>query len=442
MNKRAGIAASGMDSAQRARRAAPATRSATAEPWRRRIVFVNRYFYPDLSATSQILFDLATRLVEEGLDVHVLCSRQMYEDPRADLPAEENVRGVRVHRVATARFGRDRLVGRAGDYLSFHVAAFRPLLGLVRAGDVLVAKTDPPLISVLAAVVARRRRALLVNWLQDVFPEVAQHLTERGLPGPVGRVLRGLRNRSLRSARANVVLGTRMREHVLRQRVAAGRIAVIENWADGDAVRPLDAAASRLRLELGLGSRFVVGYSGNFGRAHDADTLLEAARRLRDDAAIVFLMVGGGAGMRHIAAAAAAEGLQNFRFLPYQPREALADSLAAADVHVATLLPELEGLIVPSKFYGILASGRPTLFVGDPDGEVPRVIRDSGCGVAVATGDPDALVAAIRTLRGSPARAREMGHAARTLFEGRYTRVAAFERWRELLRAVQPELFA
>lgn len=440
MQQRADSAVNDRGPERRAR--CTATRTAGGEPWRRRIVFVNRYFHPDLSATSQILFDLATRLVEQGVDVHVLCSRQMYEDPRADLPAEEIVGGVRVHRVATARFGRDRLVGRAGDYASFHAAVLRPLLALVRAGDVLVAKTDPPLISVVAAFVARRRRALLVNWLQDVFPEVAEHLTDRGLPRPVGRVLRGLRNRSLRAASANVVLGTRMREHVLRQRVAAGRITVIENWADGDTVRPLDAGASRLRLELGLGSRFVVGYSGNLGRAHDVDTLLGAARRLRDDAGVVFLMVGGGAGMRRIAAAACAERLSNFRFLPYQPRETLADSLAAADVHLATLLPQLEGLIVPSKFYGILASGRPTLFVGDPDGEVPRVIRATGCGVAVATGDPDALVAAIGFLRAYPGRARDMGRAARALFEGRYTRAAAFERWRELLHDVQPELFA
>jgi colanic acid biosynthesis glycosyl transferase WcaI len=149
-----------------------------------RVVFVNRYFYPDESATAQLLSDLAFGLAEHGFDVHVVCSRQLYGAPEAQLPAEEAVRGVVIHRVWTTRFGRRRLLGRALDYVSFYITCAVELLGLLRRRDVVIAKTDPPLISIVAALAARLRGAVLVNWLQDVFPEVASQLAPTRCPRP------------------------------------------------------------------------------------------------------------------------------------------------------------------------------------------------------------------------------------------------------------------
>ena len=140
------------------------------------LIFVNRYFYPDHSATSQVLTDIAFGLAAKGYRVRVVTSRQRYSDRSAQLPPRERVRGVEVHRVWTTRFGRSGLPGRAVDYLAFHLASAWTLWRLARAGDVIIAKTDPPMLSVTAAPVARLRGAKLVNWLQDIFPEVAQAL--------------------------------------------------------------------------------------------------------------------------------------------------------------------------------------------------------------------------------------------------------------------------
>ncbi len=137
---------------------------------RPKVVFVNRYFYPDLSATSQMLSDLAFRLSASGLEVHVISSRQLYEDASANLPARERINGVEVHRVWTARFGRKSIRGRALDYASFYLTATARLTSLLRAGDVAVIKTDPPMLSVFAAIPVRLRRAKLVNWLPGRFP--------------------------------------------------------------------------------------------------------------------------------------------------------------------------------------------------------------------------------------------------------------------------------
>ena len=401
-----------------------------------RVVFVNRFYAPDESATSQMLTDLAEALVRSGVQVEVFCSRQLYGNANARLPATEVLRGVRVRRLPTTRFGRDSLLGRAIDYVTFYFCALAWLLARVRRGDVLVVKTDPPLLSLVGWLAARCRRATLVNWLQDLYPEVASRLALSPVPRPLEALIRAARDRSLATARINVVLGTRMRDYLVGRGIAATRISVSENWADERQLHPLAASRSELRGKLGLSKEFVAAYSGNLGRAHDAATILEAACALDDEADMVFLMVGGGAGMRSLEMQARARKLTNFRFAPHQPREALSDSLAAGDVHLVSLRPELEGLIVPSKLYGILAAGRPVVFVGDPDGELAQLIADMEVGINVRSGDSVGLCHALRTLRDDEPRRVRTGVRARELFEQRYTLTAAVARWRQVLGVV------
>lgn len=396
-------------------------------------VFLNRYFHPDESATSQMLTDLAQTLAMRGFEVHVLCSRQLYDDAHARLPARERVRGVEVHRVATTRFGRFRLPGRALDYTSFYLSAAVCLLKILRRGDVIIAMTDPPLLSMLAAPIAAVKRATLINWQQDVFPEVASHLGVNPLPAAADRFLRRLRDASLRSAITNVLVGERMREYFALRGIPMAKLLVIENWSDANAIQPKPTAASALRNALCLGDRFVVGYSGNLGRAHEIDTLLDAAQALKEEPAFLFLMQGGGAKMAALKHAVNDRKLENFQFLDYQPRETLEDSLAAADVHLVSLLPALEGLIVPSKLYGILAAGRPVIFIGDADGDVGRVILDAQCGRTVAVGDSRGLVETLRQLQARPELRTEMGVRARALLCEKYTAQRAYERWVTLL---------
>ena len=409
----------------------PSTRSA-GKP--RRIVFVNRYYHPDLSATSQMLQGLAVRLAARGMTVEVVCSRQLYEDAAARLPAREVVDGVRIHRVWTTRFGRAGIAGRALDYLSFYAAAGWCLLRRVRSGDVLVAKTDPPLISLVACVVTRLRGAVLVNWLQDLFPEVAAGLAGPVLPHRAVAMLCHLRDASLRAASVNVVIGEKMRQRLLLRDISAAGIRVIANWADGDAIRPLPTGQSRLRGEFGLQQHFVVAYSGNLGRAHDVAAILEAATLLRHDPGTVFLMIGGGNGMSRLKQQSAGRGLGNFRFLPYQPQAALGDSLAAADVHLASLLPAMEGLILPSKCYGVFAAARPLVFIGDPQGEVATLIGSSACGHAVACGDGESLAQRLRELKADPGLCAQMGENAHKLYLARYSPDRSATAWVDALQ--------
>jgi colanic acid biosynthesis glycosyl transferase WcaI len=405
-----------------------------------RIVFVNRYFSPDESATSRMLSDLAFRLAARGVLVSVVTSRQLYEDPRAALAPRESIRGVTVHRVATATRGRSRLTGRALDYASFHVTAGIELVRLLSRGDVVVAKTDPPLISIAVERAAAWRGATLVNWLQDLFPEVATALAPGALPGWLERGLTAARDRTLRAAAMNVVLSEGMRARLIARGIDARRVSVIPNWANAVDDAPLTTAQSKTRRRVGLDRDFVVGYSGNLGRAHEFDTLLGAARLLRGDPDIAFLITGGGAKASALRTAAQGEGLGNLVFQDYQPPELLGDSLAAADVHFVSLLPSMEGLIVPSKIYGILAAARPAVFVGDPQGDVASLIRDCNCGIVVPVGESALLAQELRALRDDRERVSAMGLRARQLASSRYTGEKAVTHWLETLDAVAPQI--
>lgn len=398
-----------------------------------RVVFVNRFFHPDHSATSQMLTDLAFELAARGVRVEVITSRQLYGDQRAQLPKEQIVQGVQVHRIWSTRFGRANLVGRAIDYVSFYLAALAAIWKCTDKDTVVVAMTDPPLISLVAAPVVHLRRGALVNWLQDVFPEVAHVLGLRLVRGLLLTILTRLRNASLRSAYRNVVLGERMAELVAAQGVQPDRVQIIPNWSDGDSVTVVAHPANPLRSAWGLADRFVVGYSGNLGRAHEFRTILDAAASLQAESRIAFLFIGAGAQLREVEAEVRRRQLRNVTFQPYQPRERLHESLGAADVHLVSLNPTLEGLIVPSKFYGIAAAGRATIFIGDADGEIARAVRVGECGYTVSVGDADALATLVRRLAADPGLNAQLGQNARITFERRFDRRLAADAWYDLV---------
>jgi len=291
--------------------------------------------------------------------------------------------------------------------------------------------------SIIALVSTRLKRGSLINWLQDLYPEVAVQLEVPGLKGRRGRLLIALRNSSLRRARANVVIGSRMADQLLSAGVRADQIHKIPNWTDENAVKPISTGSSVARRNWSIAEgKFVVGYSGNLGRAHETDTLVAAAHLLRHRSDIMFLFVGGGVESEKLRAEAARRGLQNFLFKPHQPRDALSDSLGAADVHWLSLRPQLEGLIVPSKFYGIVSAGRPVIAVSAKQGEIAAAIAQHGCGIVVEPGDGDAFAEAITRLADNPQLRIEMGRRARRASEETYSRNQAFAQWEAVLTNV------
>ena len=406
-----------------------------------RVFFVNRFFHPDHSATSQIASDLAFELAARGLQVVAITSRQRYDDAAAALPRTEVVRGVCIVRLRTPIFGRDNLAGRALDYLGFYFGAMWSVLRSVRRGDVVVAMTDPPLLGVALWPAAALRGARLVHWLQDLFPEIAERLGVRAIR-PLAPVLRAMRNAVLRRGHATVVIGAAMGRLVERE---CGRApTLIPNWAleeeTDSAAKTLTARLDHpLRREWSLGDAFIVGYSGNMGRAHQLDDLIDAATLLKDEQGIAFLLIGEGAQRATLGRAARERRLANLQFRPYQARLMLRTSLTLPDIHVVSLDARLEGLMVPSKFVGVIALGKPVLWLGAETGEVGALLQASQAGIVVPPADAAALAAAIRALARDPARLQSMAAQAHSLWQRQFRRADALTRWERLLAGIMRE---
>lgn len=401
----------------------------------RRVVWVNRFFHPDESATSIMLTDLVRDLAAgEGFQHHLVTSNARYA-------VNENggtgaIPGVSVHRIPAMGSSNASLLVRLVNFALFYLGALFHLLRIIRRGDVLVCLTDPPLVGVLGAFVARLKGARLVHWVQDIFPETASRLgfaTEGGL---LDRLLRHLRNSSWRRASANVAIGENMRDYLASNAVDRAKVHVIQNWASEDAIQPVDPADNGLRREWGFSAEdCVVGYSGNLGRAHEIDTKIAAMHHLRKRGAgtIRFLFIGGGA-RQHDLREAAAELPQDFlSFRPYQPMEMLGESLSVPDIHWISLQPQLEGLIVPSKLYGALAVGRPVVFIGDRNAEIARLIAEGECGASFIPGQDREVAEYIAQLSQDHGLRQQLGANARKFLEAELRRSRRIAEWHDLL---------
>ena len=404
-----------------------------------RITFVNRYFYPDISATSQLLTELAEDLDARGESITVITGNMLYLTAER-LPPHDRHHGIHIKRVGFTSFGRTRMLGRFADYLSFLVCAFWKAVRL-KDQDCLVVLSDPPILSLFAAMVRFFIPVTTVCWLQDIFPDIA---VRAGVirESVVTHILGRMAVWSLRQMDQIVVIGRCMEQRLLSRGFAARTIANIPNWADGSQIHSRPRQDNAFVRQHGLHDRFVVMYSGNHGIVHELDSLAHLVRTTKSVPGICFCFIGEGAGKGELIKMSREEGWPHVMFLPYQPKPALEFSLSAADVHLVSLRAGMEGLCVPSKLYGVLAAGRPVLFVGPAESEVAHIIREAGCGASVAPGNTPAAVEALLSVYRDRTLLDKQGRAARKYFEQHCDRPFSTERFRQTLHRVcaKPDL--
>lgn len=401
---------------------------------RRRLLFINRYFYPDISATSQLLTELAEDLAAGGDRITVITGNTPYFGEGKQFPAQEVHNGIRIVRVGFARFNRSTMYGRLADYLSFSISALWSAVRM-KNQDCLVVLSDPPLLSLLAVMVQFIKPVKTICWLQDVFPDIAIRAGTIH-EGPVGRLLNRIARWSLDRMSQVVVIGRCMENHLSRSGVSRNRIAVIPNWADGAQIKLIRRMDNEFLKIQGLEDRFVVMYSGNFGVAHEIETILALVRETRDLPKLFFCFIGEGAHKQRLVEAAKRENWEHVRVLPYQRKETLQQSLSAGDLHLVSLRADMAGLSVPSKIYGIMAAGRPMIFIGPEESEAASLIHQAQCGFVVRPGDPKAAADAVRICYRDRNLCEQKGLAARAYFDQYGDRTRATAQFLQVLQKV------
>ena len=390
------------------------------------VCFFNRSYWPDLSATGQLLTELAEDLVRaHGWDVTVVCGYPLRSN--AQVPGSEWRQGVHIVRATGSTLDPKAFAGRATNYVTYFASA--TLKGLrIRKPDVVIALTDPPIIGLAALAAAAKADASFVFLCEDIFPEVAT-LLEDFHSGVVNDALTRVNRFLVRKADRVIALGETMKRRLVEGKGAdPTKVAVIHNWADCSAVAP-GPRDNPFAREHGLVDKFVALHAGNIGLSQDLEIVLHAAEQLRDRNDIVFVFVGDGSKKKDLQDLAVRRDLRNVMFLPFQPREAMDQSYATADVSLISLKRGLAGVIVPSKVYNVLASGRPCVAAVEQDCEVAQIIQDAGCGYVVAPGDAAALRSRVVQLADDRDRAVDMGVRARAaaLDFDRPRQVAAYD---------------
>lgn len=373
------------------------------------ILLLNEYYPPDTSATAKMAATVVEALAERHR-VTVIAGRPSY-DPTEYFPwrllRRESRGNVTIERVGSTAFPRFRMKRRIANYLSFTALAFFQAL-FVRS-DAILAMTDPPFCGIVGAAAAALSGRPFIYNIRDMYPDMAVGGSILR-PGPLVRIWERLHRWALRRAACVIVLGDDMRDRIIRKGIDPARVTVARDGIGIPDTMP--EAQNSVAREIRGDARFVALHAGNLGFYGAWDTLLAAAASLESPN---YRMIFVGEGAEKSRLTSASREIASVRFLPFRPASEIPYVLSAGDVHIVTVKRGLEGVIVPSKLYPILAAGKPVLAVCTPETDVARIIRRAGCGIVVDPDDSAGVAAAIRELAADPGRLAEMGFRARAI---------------------------
>jgi putative colanic acid biosynthesis glycosyltransferase WcaI len=392
-----------------------------------RFLLINQFFAPDPAPTGQLLADVARALVQSGHSVRVVCGHAFYE--ACEAAGNHGLELADVRRVGGVAFGRG-VFSRLVSYSCFFVAAVRHSL-LGARPDVIVTLTTPPLLSLIGTLARYVRGSRHVIWEMDMYPDVAVSLGAFAPGGPLDRTVGAVADMSRRRANKVIALGPCMRNRLTDRGISLSKIAVAHNWADGRHISPRPFPDP---------SPLVLLYSGNLGRAHDTATIGEAMSVLTDPERFQFLFAGGGSGRAELETVCRSRRADNVRFLTYRENHALADHLGRCHIGLVTQIASTCGTVVPSKTYGLMAAGRPFIFIGPREATAALLIDTHKCGWHVEPGDSAGLVTLLELLERNSRLIQEAGDRGRKAFLQSYDLPIGLARILQVLTATEESL--
>jgi len=381
----------------------------------RSLIFFTQLYFPDNATTAIIMSDLSEDLAAHGLNVKVICAQPTYLVKKKS-PKREVRNNVNIRRVWTFLFDKNKNLGRMLNSLSCFFVMLANLFATEKKA-LLVFNTNPALLPLLGYIGKKLRNQRYVILVHDLWPELPAHTGMIRKGGLLYRIIDFLITLSFRHASGIIVLSDAMKKRVLHKVPGtAHNIYVIHNWADANRIFPVVKENIRLFDEFRLKDKKIVMYSGNLGRYQPLEVMIHTANELKNRKDILFLFVGNGGKKAKIQNMAEDLKLDNVKFLPFQPQERLSESLSMADVSLMGIYPENEGVIMPSKLYGLLAVGRPIICVCDPESEVADILEQAGAGIQSSVNDPKELAKNILAIVDDPEKATKMGQNGKTYF--------------------------
>lgn len=406
-----------------------------------RLTVLSEYFHPESSATSQLLTKLATSLTDR-FDVMSITALPNYhpDDRELEVPRYGEYEGVEIVRVRSTRFDKDELPKRLVNWFTYTLATMSRLLRTPT--DVVLVVSNPPTLPAAAWIRKKLRSTPYVYLIHDLYPGIATELGLIDEGSIIERVWRRGNAQFLRDADRIVVLGESMRDELLSRyrAVDPSQVVVIHNWEDESVIEPIPKSENSFAREYGTVEPFTIVYSGNVGRFHELETVIDAVDRVDGQGYDVkFLIIGEGARKAELQEYVSRNDIDVVEFLPFQPMDRLPESLTSGDVSLVGIKEGMEGLCVSSKLYSALAAGRPILAVVGEGDEVEIVVQDCDCGFHVEPDDVETCVDVIERWIQDKQTREEQGENARRCFEDRFTFEDARQKYRDVLDEVVRE---
>ncbi|MDR2506239.1 MAG: glycosyltransferase family 4 protein [Oscillospiraceae bacterium] len=382
-----------------------------------KIVIINQQYPPETAATGQVFGVVATGLAERGAEVTVVCGTPFYSK-HEKLPREETREGVKIVRLWNTAYPKSSFFGKIINQATFMLSLLEYVLFRIPNDARVLVTTAPPLGLCVAALGRVDTKYKLYASIQDLYPDVLQAAGKMGSANLFYKILHNMMQWALNKCAKVITISQDMSSR-LRLVYGATSVHVIPNPSTGGVV-PLPHGAERMRRGLDTWEgKLVVQYSGNFGLAHEYETLLDTMRILRDDERVLFHITGGGENYKKLRTEA--ETLPNVVFEGYAPLETLSEHLSLADVALVIFDAAFRDVLLPSKYVGILASGRAVLLISGAESDISRDIAKHEAGEVFAHGASNELAAQLVRMSSHMAQARRMGRNARELYEEKYS---------------------
>jgi colanic acid biosynthesis glycosyl transferase WcaI len=401
------------------------------------ILLITINYPPEIGGAPHLIYELAQSLKDQDHEVTVLTGYPRYnvkvvpEQYHRGLWMRETLDGVPVRRVRIPNLPRESKIARGVQHFIFGLW-LSTLTCLTPRADVALVFSPPLPLPWLVCLVGQVRRMPVVVNIQDLFPRQAVELGMLSNSVLI-RLFEGMERQMHRLAAAVTVHSPGNRQHVIQQGAQPERVHVVYNWVNTERIRPGQRDNDFAR-QHGLVDRFVVSYAGTMGWAQDMQTIIDGAARLRDHSDIRFLLVGDGVEKQNAQARSMELELHNIVWLPMQPWSVYPEVLAASDVSLINLHPELRTPVVPSKLLSIMAAARPVVASLPRDSDARQIIAEAGCGICVDAGDSEALTDALLKLQADRELAREMGRRARACVVEHFSRQVCTSRMESILR--------
>ena len=398
-----------------------------------------QFYPPDYAATGQLIEELVTHLGHLGIHVQVFTGQPGYAFQKNSAPPRERFDKILIWRSRISRLFPARIRGKAINGLLFCLRSGLHLLAASSRGDILLLTSAPPFLPILGYLAKLFFGLPYVCLVYDLYPDIAVELKVVPAKNWLVQLWGWLNKQIWKQAHSVIVLSSTMKD-IMQAKCPeiSEKISVIHNWADPDWIVPIAKQNNWFAHKYNLISTFTVLYSGNMGRCHDMDTILEAARQLQDEP-IQFIFIGEGAKRQACVDLVNKLGLCNCRFLPYQEKQDLPYSLTACDLSLVSISPGMEGLVAPSKFYGILAAGRPVAVICESHSYLRALITEAKCGAAFNNGDGTGLAKFIRHLATNTQMAAQMGTAGRRYLQSNFTPEIIAKQYSKLLHQAVTE---